>query len=551
MKRPVPIVLSIGFVALAACGGPTSSSSTQTSAAPVTGDPIPTSSQPKREIADKYRTMYQIMPYSFADSNGDKIGDLGGIEAKLDYISDLNYTGIWMTPICPSPTYHKYDITDYLDIDPQFGSLSSFDSMVQKAHEKGMTVVFDLVFNHTSNHHPWFEEACQAHINGDTSSPYYDFYNIKQGSAGGAWHSVPGSSGLVYEGQFFSGMPDLNLQAVLDDGEGKLANELREIMRFWLIDHHVDGFRLDAVTSYFTGNQAKNTEFLTWLHNEAVKIKEDVYMVGEGSWSANSPENKAYQASGCDSFFNFANRSLEPSYSIPSVISGANAALLATNMTASWDTAASGIPANFIANHDIGRLVGSVGGRKDINKAKLGHSLLALMPGAIYNYYGDEYGQAVPINKLGDPDIRMHVEWGESSFVTNDPPGTITNYAKDTTYPYPNVAAQLNDPDSIVSHVRKVNLLRKQFPEIARGKSELLNSVKSADPRVTVAAISKKTTDSEIILVINPSTTAYVDYDFSALSGFAPKAEVSVIGNSTFTGTTLHLTPGAVVVLGR
>ena len=149
MKRPVPIILSIGFVTLAACGGPTSSSSTQTSAAPVTGDPIPTSSQPKREIADKYRTMYQIMPYSFADSNGDKIGDLGGIEAKLDYISDLNYTGIWMTPICPSPTYHKYDITDYLDIDPQFGSLSSFDSMVQKAHEKGMTVVFDLVFNHT------------------------------------------------------------------------------------------------------------------------------------------------------------------------------------------------------------------------------------------------------------------------------------------------------------------------------------------------------------------------------------------------------------------
>lgn len=550
MNRSKPVFLSIALLTLASCGGqPASSSSVSTG--PVTGDPIPTASQPKREIADKYRTMYQIMPYSFADSNGDRIGDLGGIAAKLDYIADLNYTGIWMTPICPSPTYHKYDVTDYFDIDPQFGSLSTFDAMVAKAHEKGMTVVFDLVFNHTSNQHPWFEESCRAHIYGDTSSPYYDFYNIKQGTAAGAWHSVPGGQGLVYEGQFYSGMPDLNLQAVLDDGQGALANELRSIMKFWLVDHKVDGFRLDAVTSYFTGNQQKNKEFLTWLHDECVKLKEDVYMVGEGSWNANAAENTLYQDSGVDSFFNFANRSLEPSYSIPSVISGANAALLATNMTQSWNSAASGIPANFIANHDIGRLVGSVGGRKDLAKAKLGHSLLALMPGAIYNYYGDEYGQAVPTNKLGDPDIRMHVEWGESSFVTQDPPGTVTTYVKDTTYPYPDVAAQLKDEDSLISHVRKVNLLRKQFPEIARGKTELLDSVKSTEPKVTVAALSKKTADSEIVLVVNPSTTAYVDYDFSALSGYSPKAEVSVIGNSTYTGNVLHLTPGAVVVLGR
>ena len=552
MKRHAPLLLSAAFITLSACGGQSpASSSSSASKEPVTGDPIPTAAQPKREIADKFRTMYQIMPYSFADSNGDKIGDLGGVEAKLDYIADLNYTGIWMTPICPSPTYHKYDITDYLDIDSQFGSLSSFDSLVEKAHAKGMTIVFDLVFNHTSNHHPWFEEACRAHINGDTSSPYYDFYNIKQGSAAGAWHSVPGGAGLIYEGQFFSGMPDLNLQSVLDDGDGALATELKNIMKFWLVDHKVDGFRLDAVTSYFTGNAAKNTEFLTWLHDEAVKLKEDVYIVGEGSWSANAAENKGYQASGCDSFFNFANRSLEPSYSIPSAISSANATYLATNMINSWNTADSGIPANFIANHDIGRLVGSVSGRRDINKAKLGHSLLALLPGAIYNYYGDEYGQAVPINKLGDPDIRMHVEWGEESFVTQDPPGTVKTYEKESTYPYPNVKAQLQDENSIVSHVRKVNLLRKQFPEIARGKTELLDSVKLTDPKVTIAALSKETADSEIILVVNPSTTAYVDYDFSKFEGYTPKAEVSVVTPSTYTAKVLHLTPGAVVVLAK
>lgn len=551
MKKNALCLIAFALFALSACGEQaSSSSSTSSSKSIITGEAIPTASQPKREIADKFRTMYQIMPYSFADSNGDKIGDLKGIEDKLDYLADLNYTGIWMTPICPSPTYHKYDATDYYDIDSQFGNLAAFDSLVSKAHAKGMTVVFDLVINHSSNKHQWFKDCCAAHISGDTGDPYYDYYCIKEGSAAGAWHKVPGGDGLIYEGQFYDGMPDFNLQSILDDNDGPLAREFKDIIKFWLVDHNVDGFRLDAVQHYFEGDIAKNTEFMTWLHDECVKVKPDVYMVGEGSWAANAAENTTYQASGIDSFFNFVNRSLESSYSIPSIMSSRNAALLATNMTKSWDSSGEGMPANFIANHDIGRLVGSVSGRKDIHKAKLGHSLLALMPGAIYNYYGDEVGQAVPINKQGDPDIRMHVEWGDS-YVTQDPPGTVTTYAKETTYPYPSVADQLQDDDSILAHVRKVNLLRKQFPEIARGKSELLDSVKYTEEKTTIAAISKKTEDSQIILLVNPSTTAYFDYDFSPFAEYSPKAEVSVIGNSTYTGTTLHLTPGAVVVLGK
>ena len=102
--------------------------------------------------------MYQIMPYSYADSNGDRIGDLLGIVDSLDYIQDMGYEGLWLTPICPAPTYHKYDPTDYYDIDPTFGTLDDYDILVEECHKRGMTILFDLVFNHTALKHPWFDE---------------------------------------------------------------------------------------------------------------------------------------------------------------------------------------------------------------------------------------------------------------------------------------------------------------------------------------------------------------------------------------------------------
>lgn len=171
------------------------------------------------------------------------------------------------------------------------------------------------------------------------------------------------------------------------------------------------------------------------------------------------------------------------------------------------------------------------------------------MPGAIYDYYGDEVGQVVPTQKKGDPDIRLHIDWGDE-FVTQDPPGSCT-YTLDTTYPYPNVKDQLADPSSILNHVKKINLLRKQFPEIARGKTELLDTFEYPGSGVKIAAISKKTEEKEIAIVVNPSLEYYFDYDFSALEGYTPVAEVSVKGNSTYHDHILQLTPGAVVVLSK
>ena len=537
-RRPCFYALTLISVCLSACNGATS---------------IDNDALPAPKVTDHYRTAYEIMPYSFADSNNDKVGDLQGIIDKLDYIEDLGYDEIWMTPIFPAPTYHKYDATNYYDIDKEFGSLEIFDKLIEKAHEKGIHILLDLAINHSSDEHQWFVKSCKAHINGTEEDPYYSYYRIlpiEEHQAGGAWHFVPGSnSRLVYEGQFYSGMPDFNLQSVLDDPDGYLATEFKKIISFWLKDHKADGFRLDAVTSYFTGDREKNLEFMTWLNNECRKVKPDCYLVGEGKWDGDSPENLFYQDSGVDSYFNFAHRGKETSASIPNIIMNGTSSALNTAMSRSWKTAGIGIPANFIANHDVGRMVGSVGGRYDIRYAKLGHSLLGIMPGVIFNYYGDEVGQAVPINKNGDPDIRLHVEWGDS-YVTKDPLGAV-DYDHDKTYPYPDVATQLKDENSILSHVRRVNKLRRQFPQIARGQNELIDKVADEANRSNIALISKKTENSTIYLAINASAEREYDYDFSALEGYKPVAEVAVEGHSTYKGTSLHLAKGGIVVLAK
>lgn len=254
---------------------------------------------------DNYRTYYQIFPYSFADSDGDGVGDINGIIDKLDYIAGMNFEGIWLTPVHQSPSYHKYDVVDYKSIDSQFGTMEDYDRLVEECHSRGMTILLDLVFNHSAKSNKWFEACYAANMRNKKTDPYYNYYNFKKSSASSApsgWAKY--NSSWIYEAQFYDGMPDLNLQNVLDEPEGYLANELKDIMKFWLVDHKVDGFRLDAVTSYFTGDNQKNTAFLKWLNDTAKALKPDCYIVGEGAWS-NVAENRTYQSSGVDSFFLF------------------------------------------------------------------------------------------------------------------------------------------------------------------------------------------------------------------------------------------------------
>ena len=130
-------------------------------------------------IDDKYRNWYEIFVHSYYDTNNDGIGDLKGVTAKLDYIKEMGFNGIWLMPIHPSPTYHKYDVTDYYAIDPDYGTLEDFKELVDEAHKRGIRVIMDLVVNHSSDGHPWFKEACDyIRKNGKPGGKYGDFYSL-------------------------------------------------------------------------------------------------------------------------------------------------------------------------------------------------------------------------------------------------------------------------------------------------------------------------------------------------------------------------------------
>jgi oligo-1,6-glucosidase len=192
--------------------------------------------------------VYQVYPRSFADSNGDGIGDLGGVRGKLDYLAELGVDAIWLSPVYPSPQHDNgYDIRDYQDIDPVFGSLAEFDLLLAEAHERGIKIVMDLVVNHTSDEHPWFVESRSS-----IDNPKRDWYWWRQSGADGAepngWGSafsgpawtLDAATGEYYLHLFAKQQPDLNWE------NPEVREAVYSMMNWWL-DRGVDGFRMDVI----------------------------------------------------------------------------------------------------------------------------------------------------------------------------------------------------------------------------------------------------------------------------------------------------------------
>ncbi len=196
-----------------------------------------------QSVAEQNALTYQVFVRSFADSNSDGIGDLKGLVQKLDYLNDgkpetdedLEVGIIWLMPIFPSDSYHGYDILDYRTIHADYGTLEDFKTLIEQADKRGIKIILDVAFNHTSNNHPWFQAAST-----DPNSRFRDYYHFRraQGPAHGKWRQVPGQE-LHYLGLFSHKMPDLNIQ------NQTVQNEIQEIAKFWL-DLGVAGFRLDA-----------------------------------------------------------------------------------------------------------------------------------------------------------------------------------------------------------------------------------------------------------------------------------------------------------------
>ena len=483
------------------------------------GDKSPAASSPvqmdsfnrslKAEVReDKYKTTYQIFVYSFCDSNGDGIGDLNGIRSKLDYIRDLGFDQLWLTPVHPSPTYHKYDVLDYYGIDNEFGTLEDYEGLLKDCHEKGMTVLMDLVLNHTALSHEWFQKAEEylkelpEDWEPDPSyCPYYEYYNFSREAKEG-YAPLEGTN-WYYEARFWSGMPDLNLNSE------KVREEIRKIVSFWL-EKGVDGFRLDAVTSYHTGDPVGNVEFTKWFCDLCRNIKPSCYIVGE-AWTDRQKIAELY-ASGIDSLFNFPFAGNEGV--IRNAVSGFISASDFVKAMISSDATFRGenpdyIDAPFYTNHDMARSAGYYA-LDEGPETKMAYALSLLMSGNSFMYYGEEIG----MKGFGkDENKRAPMYWSDDADdpdLCDGPP-----YMDDVKMKFPSLADQKEDPLSLLNWFRNVIRVRNAFPVIARGRVEEAEGLCSDH----IAAFFKTAAEETPVLILINIGTEEQNCDLSGLNG--------------------------------
>lgn len=450
---------------------------------------------------DAYRTTYEVFVYSFYDSNGDGIGDFNGLTEKLDYINDgdpstgddLGCTMIWLMPICPSPSYHKYDVTNYTEVDPQYGSMEDFDRLLEECHQRGIRLILDLVVNHTSSDHPWFLAAADYLRRLPTDAepsvedcPYVDYYNFTREAQVG-YAKLPGSE-WYYEARFWSGMPDLNL-----DSEAVKA-EIADITGFWQ-DRGVDGFRLDAVTNYYTENRPNSVAFVGWL-TDTVKAKNpDAYMVAE-AWVDQSGYAPFYE-SGIDSMFDF--QFADGDGIIARVVKGTTKAIkfgealeAEEALYASYNP--SFINAPFYTNHDMARSAGYYAW-DDGSHTKLAGGLNLLMTGNAFVYYGEELGMK---GSGKDENKRAPMYWSEDKNAAGMCKGP--EYMDSLEMKFPSLESQSTDPYSIYIYYRNAIRIRNSFPVIARGLTDVVEEMSGADVCTFVRA--KDGSELEPVLVV-------------------------------------------------
>ncbi len=482
------------------------------------------------EPGDSYN-WYEIFVRSYQDSDGDGIGDFNGVRKRLDYIADMGYTGIWFMPIMPSPSYHKYDVTDYKAVDPEYGTMEDFRALVAECHQRGIRVIIDLPVNHTSTRHPWFLAAVESIQKRTFDSPYLDYYCFTEEPDGNKYVKVSGSS-WHYEEQFSGGgMPDLNL-----DSEAVRA-ELEDIVTFWLTDVNVDGFRLDAVTSFYAADVARNVAFLSDLKAMCEEAKPGSYLVGE-AWVGQSALAEYWQAT-VDSFFLFPSSQAE-GFIVRSILGRSpNATFFVNGLQSALDALPEhSILAPFLCNHDTGRTIGLLQARKLPERAKFAQGVLGMLPGNVFTYYGDEIGM---VGAGDDPNKRLAMYWNDGD-MTAQPPGVTS-----LEYAYPCVDDQLADPASLLNYMKQVNRVRLENPIIARGENSFVYSDKSV-------VLMKRVLDGEscyIALNFTKGTELTVEIPATGLK-IAADLEVAE-GKATLTegegASTLTLPAYAIVVV--
>ncbi len=482
--------------------------------------------------------IYQIYPRSFADSNEDGLGDLPGITRKLDYLADLGVDALWLSPIYPSPDKDfGYDVSDYVDIDPRFGSLADFDLLLSEAHRRGIRIVLDLVLNHTSDQHAWFLESRSSRDNPkadwyiwspSSGSPHFQrkWGESKRGVSnnwqsifgGRAWAYVPERDQYYYH-MFVPEQPDVNWR------NPDVRKAILDVVRFWL-DRGVDGFRLDVFNMYFKDEQLRDNPFKPGLRAfdrqqhiydcdqpEMIPLLQEMrgildsyperYAVGETFFPT---QEKMIRYSGAEKLhaafnFDFMWSRFDPSRLVKPILE--------------WEAlyAEHGLWPNYVlGNHDAPRMATRHTKDECDARIKVLMALLLTLRGTPFLYYGEEIGMRDISLKRGeilDPPgkrfwpfykgrdgCRSPMQWGDSANAGFSP--TKPWLPVHPNCRVRNVNAQQTDPDSMLNFTRTIIKLRREKPVLHRGDFTLLTE----EPKNALAYL-RQTPEQTILVALN------------------------------------------------
>jgi len=399
---------------------------------------------------------YEVFVRSFYDSNGDGIGDLDGLIAKLDYLQRLGVSGLWLMPIQPSPSYHGYDPTDYYGVNPDYGTLDTFKKLIAAAHQRGIRVIIDFVINHTSDQHPWFV-ASQ-----DPASPYRNWYIWSKTDPGylgpwgeEVWHL--GAGGQYYYGIFTASQPDLNYR------NPAVTAKMDDVTRFWLQDQGVDGFRLDGAKHLIEDGQVQQNSDSTHQWYQGFRkfykqVNPQALTVGEISGDPSSVVASYSEGDQLDLGFDFP---LAATF-LNGTRSG-RAGDVADALSADVRVFKPEQFATFLTNHDQNRVMSQLAGK--VERAKAAAALLLTAPGVPFVYYGEEIGMA----GLGaDEAKRTPMQWSAQAyagFTTGQPWEPVNaDYAKGR-----NVADEAADPNSLLATYQSLIRARNEHAALRVG----------------------------------------------------------------------------------
>jgi alpha-glucosidase len=480
----------------------------------------------------KHAVFYEIYPRSFADSNGDGIGDLNGITAKLDYLKELGVDATWITPCFPSPQVDfGYDVSDYLNIDPMYGTLADFDRLVAEGKKRNIRIILDFVVNHTSDQHPWFFDSKSSR-----TSKFRDWYIWRDGRGPNKppnnWVSTFGGSAWTYDPKtqqyyyhfFYPQQPDLNWR------NPAVKNAMLDVTRFWY-NRGVAGFRLDAVDTLFEDPNLKNNPIskpgknafgdpilqnkyntkLPEVHDILRGLREiadehNGVLIGE-TWTTNVAELDKYYGEKnnelqlpMDFLFCMVNKLSAPEF---------RKQIAAVNEASGW-------PTFVISNHDIVRSYDRYGdGIHNDEIAKVMAALYLTLRGTPIMYYGEEIGMKTtpptrkedvkdPIGRTGWPQEkgrdgeRTPMQWDSdknAGFTTGTPWLPIPE-----TYKTHNVADESKDPNSVLEFYKKVLQLRRTNPALRDGNYTPLN-----EGDANVLAYARMGQTGGVVIVLNMS----------------------------------------------